>query len=94
MSFAQLFAQAFARAPRLLSNDGRILSRRRRARWWQQQIEETILGRGARLLANFFVLFLAHHVDGELHQIAHHRLDVAADIANLGELRRFDLDER
>ena len=30
----------------------------------------------------------------ELHQVAHHRLDVAADVADLGELRRLDLDER
>ena len=30
----------------------------------------------------------------ELHEVAHHRLDVAADVADLGELRRLDLDER
>ena len=35
-----------------------------------------------------------HHVDGELGQVADHRLDVAADVADLGELRRLDLDER
>ena len=31
---------------------------------------------------------LAHHVDAELDEVAHHRLDVAADVADLGELRR------
>ena len=36
----------------------------------------------------------AHHVDGQLDKVADHRLDVAADVADLGELRRFDLDER
>ena len=39
-------------------------------------------------------LLLADHVHGELDEVAHHRLDVAADVADLGELRRFDLDER
>jgi hypothetical protein len=34
-----------------------------------------------------------NHVHGELDKVAHHRLDVAADLADLGELRRFDLDE-
>ena len=50
-----------------------------------------------RARAPFFtdlVALLAHHVDGELDEIAHHRLDVAADVADLGELRRLDLDER
>ena len=36
----------------------------------------------------------AHHVDRALDEVAHHRLDVAADVADLGELRRLDLDER
>ena len=37
---------------------------------------------------------VADHVHGQLHEIAHHRLDVAADVADLGELRGFHLDER
>ena len=37
---------------------------------------------------------LAHHVHRQLDQIADHRLDVAPDVADLGELRRLDLDER
>ena len=32
--------------------------------------------------------------DGDLDEIADHRLDVAADVADLGELRGFDLEER
>ncbi len=35
-----------------------------------------------------------HHVDRELGEVADHRLDVAADVADLGELRRLDLEER
>jgi hypothetical protein len=38
-------------------------------------------------------LIVADHADGQLDQVAHHRLDIAADVAHLGELRRFDLDE-
>ena len=37
---------------------------------------------------------LARHVDGDLHEVAHDLLDVAADIADLGELGGLDLDER
>src|SRR5579884_600763 len=36
----------------------------------------------------------AHHVDGHVHQLAHHGLHVAAHVADLGELRRLDLEER
>ena len=48
----------------------------------------------ARLLLHLLGLLGAHHVDRELDEIAHHRLDVAADVADLGELRGLDLDER
>ncbi len=37
---------------------------------------------------------LAHQRDRDLDQIAHDRFDIAADIADLGELRRLDLEER
>ena len=37
---------------------------------------------------------LAHQLHGDLGQVADHRFDVAADVADLGELRRFDLEER
>ena len=37
---------------------------------------------------------VAHHVDAEFDQVADHRLDVAADVADLGELRGLDLEER
>ena len=39
-------------------------------------------------------LLVLHQLDGDLGQIADDRLDVAADVADLGELRRFDLQER
>ena len=48
------------------------------------------LGLGRDLLAQP----LAGHRDRDLDQVAHDLLDIAADIADLGELGRLDLDER
>ena len=48
----------------------------------------------ARLVAYFDEPLLAHHVDRQLDQVADHRLHVAADVPDLGELGGFDLDER
>jgi hypothetical protein len=47
---------------------------------------------GARL--DVLAHLLAHQADGDLDQVADDLLDVAADIADLGELGRLDLDER
>ena len=60
----------------------------------QQQIEQPVFGGLPRLRPQFFVALVAHHRDRQLHQVADHRLDVAPDIADLGELRGLDLDER
>ena len=46
---------------------------------------------GARL--DVLAHLLAHQADGDLDEIADDLLDVAADIADLGELGRLDLDE-
>ena len=43
---------------------------------------------------HFVEPLFADHVDRQLDEIAHHRLDVAPDVADLGKLRRLDLDER
>ena len=92
-AFLQLLAHALARAARLLAGH-RVVARDRRARGRQQQVEQALLCGAARLVAHFLGLLGAHHVDGQLHEVAHHRLDIAADVADLGELRRLDLDER
>ena len=47
---------------------------------------------GARL--HVLALPLARERDADLDQVAHDLLDVAADIADLGELGGFDLEER
>ena len=91
--FTELFAHPIAGTARLLPDDGRILAGSGRPRGRQQQVEQAILGGGARLLAHLFALFRAHHVDGQLHEIADHRFDVPTDVAHLGELRGLDLDE-
>ncbi len=56
--------------------------------------DHAILGRvmGARL--DLFAHLRADHHDRAVDQVAHDLLDVAADIAHLGELRRLDLEER
>src|SRR5471032_524472 len=48
------------------------------------------LGLGLHVLAQL----LARHLDRHFHQVARDLLDVAADIAHLGELGRLDLEER
>src|SRR5207248_6737608 len=56
----------------------------------QQQIEQPFL---YFLLGDVLYLGLAlaaHHVDGTLDQVADHRFDVASDVADFGELGRFD----
>ncbi len=47
--------------------------------------------RGLRL--DLLALLLAHEADADLDEVADDLLHVAADIADLGELRRLDLDE-
>ncbi len=64
--------------------------RRRR----EEEVEQSLLGLLAGADAHLLALLFAHHVDRELGEVADDRLDVAADVADLGELRRFDLDER
>ncbi|ESW95109.1 hypothetical protein X769_30495 [Mesorhizobium sp. LSJC268A00] len=48
------------------------------------------MGAGLDVLAHL----LAHQADGDLDQIADDLLDIAADIADFGELGGLDLDER
>jgi hypothetical protein len=59
----------------------------------RQQVEQAIFGCLPGLRPQLFEALVAHHRNRQLHQVADHRLDVAADVADLGELRGFDLDE-
>ena len=91
---AQLLAEPLARLMLLIARGRRILVWRDRTRRRQQDIEQPLLGVLRRLRADLLEALLADHVDAELHEVADHRFHVAADVADFGELRRFDLDER
>jgi hypothetical protein len=58
-----------------------------------QQLDQSLLDAGARAVADVSGLLLADHLDGDLRQVADDRLDVAAYVADLGELGRLDLQE-
>ena len=60
----------------------------------QQRIEDAILGAILGLRAHARLGLLARHLDRAVGEIAHDLLDVLADVADLGELGRLDLDER
>ena len=70
---------------------GTVLHRSRHRR--QQQVEQALFRVEFGLVGNVFQLLFAHHVDGDLHQVADHGLDIAAHVADLGELRSFHLHE-
>jgi hypothetical protein len=77
-------------APRGRARRGRPRARRRR----QQHVQQALLGVLARARPHALALLLAQHRDRRLGEVAHHRVDVAADVADLGELRGLDLHER
>ena len=59
-----------------------------------QRVEHALLGGELGLGLDLLAQPLARHADRDLDQVAHDLLDVAADIADLGELGRLDLEER
>ena len=59
-----------------------------------QRVDHAVLGGELRLRLDVLALALARLRDRDLDQVAHDLLDVAADIADLGELGRLDLQER
>src|SRR5690606_33865648 len=75
----QLFAEQFARASTsVLTSDGG---------------DNALFGGSAGSSSHVFAHFSADHGDGAIHQIADDLLHVAANIADFGKLRRFDLDK-
>ena len=100
LAFAQLLPEFLPRRRcfRVFRGDGsaRVLpvERARPAGLGKQHIEDAFLG---RILGAAFHLahgLLARLLDADLDQIAHDGIDVAADVADFGELGRLDLDER
>jgi hypothetical protein len=64
------------------------------ARLRQQRIEHALLGGIQRALAHLGHFLLAGHLHGDVRQLLDDRVDVAADIADLGELGGLHLHER
>ena len=69
-------------------------ARRRAGGRPDQRVEHAFLGGQMRLGLDLLALVLARQIDRDLDQVAHDLLDIAADIADLGEFRRLDLHER
>src|SRR6266852_1066507 len=97
LAFAELCAQFFARALRLLALLHKLgftgaLRGRRRGR--QEEVKDALFCGLLGAIRDFIELFLAHHVNRGFHQVAHHGLDVAANVADLRVLGGFDLYER
>ena len=87
----ELLAEAVARALAALAG---LLILRQRAVGREQGVENPLLD---VLLGGFLHRlghFLAHQVHGPLDEVADHALNIAAEIAHLGVLGRFHLDER
>ena len=60
----------------------------------QQKVEEFFLNVFHSHRPDLFEGTLLGHIDGNIRQLADHALNIAADIADLREFRRFDLDKR
>ena len=71
-----------------------LLLRLLRDRLRVEEIDDPLDRGGVGGLAHVGAPFVRDHPDRRLGEIADHRLDVAADVADLGVLRRLDLDER
>src|SRR5581483_12516668 len=102
LAFAQLLAEFFAGARLRDGNFGRALEydtastgrlRRFRRGRREKEVEQALLGVEFGFVGDIFELLFPDHVDGDLDQIADHGFDVAADVADLGKLRGFDLEK-
>jgi hypothetical protein len=58
-----------------------------------RSVEDALFGGLLGAKADALHRLLAQHLHGHLHEVADDGLDVAADVADLGELGRLDLDE-
>ena len=85
LAFAQPLAQLFAGA--LDAFAGLRLRR-------HEQVQQAVLGVQFGAVGHFVQALFAHHVDGDIHQVADHGFHVAAHVAHFGELAGFHLQER
>ena len=91
---AQLLAKTLAGLGMLVAYRGGILVWSDRTRRWQQDVEQPFLGALCGLPLHFLEPLLANHVHPQLDEVADHRFDIASDVADFGELRGLDLEER
>ena len=72
-----------------------IVFRRRfiTARLWQKYVQNTFFGQIFSQVLDFLHLRFANHLDRNIGQVPDNRLHVASDIADFGELGRFNFDE-
>jgi len=59
-----------------------------------ERVEHALLGTLAGAVHHLALLLLGHEPHGEVREVPDDRLDVATDVADLGELRGLDLQER
>ncbi len=94
-ALAQLLAQLLARVGvARIGRRQRLVGEADAGAARQQRIENAILRAIVGLRAHARLGLLARHLDRAVGEIAHDLLDVLADVADLGELGRLDLDER
>jgi hypothetical protein len=60
----------------------------------EQKIQQSFVHALVGQVLDLALALLADHLDRAVDEIADHPLDIASDVADLGELRRLDLDER
>jgi hypothetical protein len=88
------FAQALAEQLAGVGIRGWGSSAEAGARRRQQGVEDAVFGGVFGAVAHADDFLLAQHLQRGIGQVADDRLDVAADVADFGELGGFDLDER
>ena len=77
----------------ILRNFCRVSSPFGRSFGGEQRVEDALLGGVGRARADLRHLLLARQLHGDVDELLHDRVHFAADVADLGELRRLDLDE-
>ena len=92
LAFAQHLAETLARRAFLALRLG--FGEADAARRRQQRVEDALLGGLLGAEAHLGGGLPAHLLDRGFHQVADDGVDVAPDVADLGELGRLDLDER
>src|SRR5471032_3094048 len=93
-TFAQALAERLARAVRAVVLQLGRAETRRRPRAWQQDVQDPVLGAVDRTRTHFAHLAFTRLLDRNFDQVTHDAVHITTDVADLGELRCFDLDER